>query len=105
MNTWITREPVSGEADFTLEMPKEVLMAIRIRGAYDEVTVDPASGRVLAHIHLTGRYDSYSDTYEINGGKWKIEGHKSWPSGEDTSTMRLEEYHAKPRRAPSWTTP
>lgn len=98
MNTGITREPAVSESGVTLELPKAILMAIRIAGVYDEISIDPTSGKVLARIHLTGRYDSYSDTYELNGGRWKIEGHKSWPNGEDTYTMKLEKHYVRSHR-------
>jgi hypothetical protein len=74
----------------TLELPKEVLAAIRNDGVYDEVTIDPASGKILAHVHLAGGYDSYSDTYHLNGGRWKVAGHRSRPSGDDTYVLKLE---------------
>ncbi len=92
------RELVSREDGITVELPKEVLRAIRMDGVYDEMTIDPASGRVLSRIHLTGRYDSYSNEYELNGGRWKVEGQRSWPGGEETYTMRLEVRHGGSRR-------
>jgi hypothetical protein len=98
LNSTIAREPGGAEIDLSLELPTEVLLAIRSHGVYDEVAIDPTSGRVLARVHLTGHYDSYSDTYEINGTRWKVEGHKSWSRGEDTYTMKLEEEHDQSRR-------
>jgi hypothetical protein len=76
----------------TSELPKEVLAAIRSDGVYDEVTIDPASSKILAHVHLAGGYDSYSHTYhpDGNGGRWKVAGHRSRPSGDDTYVMKLE---------------
>jgi hypothetical protein len=97
MRAKITHDPLRREAEATLELPKEVLAAIRNDGVYHEVTIDPASGRILAQIYLAGSYDSYSDTYQLNGGRWKIAGHRSWPSGQDTYVMKLEEHYARSR--------
>ena len=82
------REPAVG---IMLELPKQVLLGIRNDGVYDEITIDPTNGRILGQVHLVGRYDSYSDTYHLNGGQWRITGHRSWPSGEDTYVLKLEE--------------
>jgi len=40
------------------------------------------SEQVLKQIRLEGRYDSYSQTYELDGRAWKIQGQVSQPSGE-----------------------
>jgi hypothetical protein len=97
MDAKTMHESASRDACITLELPKEVLVAIRNEGVYDEITIDPTSGKILEQIHLAGRYDSYSDTYHLNGGRWKVAAHRSWPSGEDTYVMKLEERRARIR--------
>jgi hypothetical protein len=89
----LTQEPVNC---IVLELPKQVLLAIRNEGVYEEITIDPASGHILGQLRLAGRYDSYSDTYQLNGGRWKTTGHRSWPSGEDTYVLKLEEHRGRP---------
>jgi hypothetical protein len=98
MNAKITHDRLTRESGIRLELPKEVLAAIRNDGLYHEVTIDPASDKILAQVHLAGSYDSYSDIYQLNGERWKIAGHRSWPSGQDTYVMKLEEHYAKSRR-------
>ena len=69
--------PIEG----ALELPEEVLQEVRLHGFYDEISVDPNDGRVLGRIHLRGTYDSYSDTYILNGRTWKIESRVNLPGG------------------------
>ena len=97
MNVKIAHDFLSREVEVTLELPKEVLAAIRNDGLYHEVTIDPASGKILAQVHLAGSYDSYSDTYQLHGERWKIAGHRSWPGGQDTYVMKPEGRDARSR--------
>ncbi len=68
-------------ADDTWEVPEVVLKEIRQRGFYDEVSIDPVDGRVLSRVCLRGTYDSYSNTYLLNGRAWKIESQVNLPGG------------------------
>ncbi len=77
-------------ADGTWEVPEVLLQDIRQRGFYDEVTIDPVDGRVLSRVRLSGSYDSYSNTYVLNGRAWKVESHVSLPGGRTL-------YHLAPR--------
>jgi hypothetical protein len=43
--------------------------------------------RKLKQVRLDGKYDSYSQTYEIDGHQWKIQGQLSHPSGETIYTL------------------
>jgi hypothetical protein len=43
--------------------------------------------RVLKQIRLEGRYDSYSQIYELDGHPWKVQGQVSQPSGETIYTL------------------
>ncbi len=36
----------------------------------------------LKKARLDGHYDSYSQTYDLNGRRWKIRGQVSLPTGE-----------------------
>ncbi len=68
-------------ADGTCELPEVVLQEIRQRGFYDEVSIDPVNGRVLSRVRVRGSYDSYSNTYFLNGRAWKIGSQVNLPSG------------------------
>ena len=43
--------------------------------------------RALKQIRLEGKYDSYSQVYELDGRLWKIQGQVSTPSGETIYTL------------------
>ncbi len=43
--------------------------------------------RKLKEIRLEGKYDSYSQTYELDGRIWKIQGQLSHPSGDTIYTL------------------
>ena len=45
------------------------------------------SEKVLKAIRLEGRYDSYSQIYELDGLRWKIQSQTSQPSGETIYTL------------------
>ncbi|HEV2492880.1 MAG TPA: hypothetical protein VG204_07380 [Terriglobia bacterium] len=45
------------------------------------------SEKVLKAIRLEGRYDSYSQTYDLDGLRWKVQGQVSQPSGETIYTL------------------
>lgn len=68
-------------ADGAWELPEVVLQEIRQRGFYDEVSIDPVDGRVLSRVRVSGSYDSYSNTYVLNGRAWKIESQVNLPGG------------------------
>lgn len=40
------------------------------------------SEKVLKAMRLEGRYDSYSQVYELDGRRWKVQGQVSQPSGD-----------------------
>ncbi len=68
-------------ADGTWEVPQVILQEIRQRGFYDEVSIDPVDGQVLSRVRLSGSYDSYSNTYLLNGRTWKVECQVNLPGG------------------------
>lgn len=72
------------------EVPEEVLQQIRLRGFYDEVSIDPTDGRVLGRIRVRGSYDSYSQRYVLNGRAWKIESRVNLPGGRTLYHLVLE---------------
>jgi hypothetical protein len=43
--------------------------------------------RKLKQARLEEKYDSYSQTYELDGRNWKIQGQLSHPSGETIFTL------------------
>ena len=43
--------------------------------------------RALKRARLEGRFDSYSQVYELDGGRWKIQSRVSQPSGETVITL------------------
>ncbi len=45
------------------------------------------SEKVLRRIQLEGRYDSYSQVYELDGLCWKVQSQMSQPSGETIYTL------------------
>ncbi len=45
------------------------------------------SERVLKEARLAGSFDSYSQTYTMDGRRWKIQGQVSMPSGETVYTL------------------
>ncbi len=45
------------------------------------------SERALRQVRLEGKYDSYSQVYELDGERWKIQGQLSHPSGETFYTL------------------
>jgi hypothetical protein len=67
--------------DGAVELPEEVLKEIRLRGLYDEVALDPVDGHVLSRLRVEGAFDSYSDTYILNGRSWKVKTQMSLPGG------------------------
>jgi hypothetical protein len=79
----------TGAADSpgVIELPEHILRAIRMEGAYREMAIDSATGRVLSLLFLKGFYDSYSDVYDLNGHRWKIQCHMATPTGETIYTL------------------
>jgi hypothetical protein len=65
----------------TRELAEHVLKAIQIYGRYHEVTINPLDGRVTDELRIEGRYDSYSQFYELNGTRWKIVSHTNLQGG------------------------
>lgn len=45
------------------------------------------SEKVLKAIRLEGRYDSYSQVYELDGRRWKVQSQVSQPNGGTTYTL------------------
>ena len=43
--------------------------------------------RVLKQARLEGKYDSYSQVYELDGRQWKIQGQINRASGENQYTL------------------
>lgn len=43
--------------------------------------------KALKKLHLDGRYDSYSQVYELDGARWKVSGQVSQPDGETLFTL------------------
>ncbi len=43
--------------------------------------------RVLKSARLAGKFDSYSQVYELDGYRWKIQGQVNMPSGETVYTL------------------
>ena len=43
--------------------------------------------RKLKQLNLEGKFDSYSQVYEIDGHSWKVQGHMSQMSGETLYTL------------------
>jgi len=45
------------------------------------------SERVLKQAQLEGKFDSYSQVYELEGQRWKIQGRVSQSNGETLFTL------------------
>lgn len=45
------------------------------------------SEHALKQVRLEGKYDSYSQTYEIDGSQWKIQSQLSHLSGDTLYTL------------------
>jgi len=45
------------------------------------------SERVLKQAQLEGKFDSYSQVYELDRQRWKIQGRVSQPNGETLFTL------------------
>ena len=45
------------------------------------------SEKVLRKAHLEGRFDSYSQVYELDGSRWKVQGQVSQPTGDTIYTL------------------
>lgn len=45
------------------------------------------SERALKQAQLEGKFDSYSQLYELDGQRWKIQGRVSQPNGETLFTL------------------
>jgi hypothetical protein len=43
--------------------------------------------RKLKQLNLEGKFDSYSQVYEIDNHSWKVQGHMSQASGETLYTL------------------
>ena len=43
--------------------------------------------RVLKQAQLEGKFDSYSQVYDLDGQRWKIQGQVSQPNGETVYTL------------------
>lgn len=43
--------------------------------------------KVLRKLQLEDRYDSYSQVYELDGQRWKVQGQVNRPSGETLCTL------------------
>ncbi len=41
----------------------------------------------LKQVRLEGKYDSYSQVYELDGRRWKIQAQLSHPSGDTIYTL------------------
>ena len=81
MNDLLNRRTTQIHSDGTWELPEEVLVEVRISGLYDEITIDPVDGRVLSRFRVQGVFDSYTNTYILNGQAWKIESKVNLPGG------------------------
>lgn len=73
----------SWEPGDTRELPEHLLKAIQISGRYHEITIDPSGGQITDQLFIEGRYDSYSQVYELNGTRWKILSHTNLQGGTD----------------------
>lgn len=45
------------------------------------------SEKALKKAHLEGHFDSYSQIYELDGGRWKIQGQVARSTGETVYTL------------------
>jgi hypothetical protein len=45
------------------------------------------SERALKQARLESKYDSYSQVYELDGARWKIQGKMCQPTGETIYTL------------------
>ncbi len=45
------------------------------------------SEKTLKKANLEGRFDSYSQIYDLEGQRWKIQGQVSKPTGETVYTL------------------
>lgn len=58
------------------------LGSLKVLKAWSPGDTRELSEKGLKRIQLEGRFDSYSQVYELDGLRWKVQSQMSQPSGE-----------------------